>query len=607
MTPPSGRGTFTYRLVGTSSRLVIATNVMAKTFSGSEILLESLKRQKVDVFFGLPGGAVLPLYDALYSAGIRHLLVRHEQAAAFAADGYARVTGKPGVCLGTSGPGATNLITGLTSAMMDSIPIVALTGQVPAALIGKDGFQEADTIGISLPSTKQSFAVRAAADIPRIIDRAFRSAVSGRPGPVLVDLPKSVLMEMAEPKYPPTLGVTAPERQREFTEPEIVRAADLILGSRRAVLYVGGGAIASDAWQELRELAELTHIPVTTTLMGMGAFPSHHPLSLGMLGMHGSYATNMAICNCDLLVAVGARFDDRVTGRLNGFATGARKIHFDVDPSEVNKNVHVDLSLVGDAREALKALIEVLKARAAAPSPERRQWLKRIEAWRSEHPLTYDKYANTVKPQSVIESIAQRAEEDAIISVDVGQHQMWTAQFYNFTRPRTWLSSSGLGSMGYGFPAAMGAQMAFPNRQVIAFVGDGGFQMTLNDLATVVQYRVPVKIVIINNRALGMVRQWQEIFFEKRYCDIDLDFAPDFVKLAEAYGIRGGRVEHRTDLPDAIEDFLSDREPRLLDVWVDPAENVYPIVPPGAALAEMVVEPPRVQVEEEALDDLWAV
>jgi acetolactate synthase-1/2/3 large subunit len=380
----------------------------------------------------------------------------------------------------------------------------------------------------------------------------------------------------------------------------------MIMASQRAVFYVGGGLIASDAWRELREIAERLQIPVTTTLMGLGAFPSRHPLSLGMLGMHGSYATNMAICNCDLLVAVGARFDDRVTCRLNGFAPRAKKIHLDVDPSEVNKNVPVDLSLVGDARAALEALIDALKQRAAAPTPERVRWLERIESWRREHPLTYDRYANTLKPQMVIQCIAQRAAEDAIISADVGQHQMWTAQFYNFTRPRTWLSSSGLGSMGYGFPAAMGAQMAFPNRQVIAIVGDGGFQMTLNDLATVVQYRVPVKIAILNNRMLGMVRQWQEIFFEKRYCDTDLTFAPDFVKLAEAYGIRGARVEHRADVPDAIDDFLSDREPRLLDVWVDPAENVYPIVPPGASLAEMVVEPPRAVLEEEVLDDLWA-
>jgi acetolactate synthase-1/2/3 large subunit len=563
----------------------------------------------VDVVFGLPGGAVLPLYDALYSAGIHHLLMRHEQAAAFAADGYARATGKPGVCLVTSGPGATNLMTGLTSALMDSIPVVALTGQVPLAMIGKDAFQEADTIGISLPSTKRSYLVRAAADIPAVIERAFKAAISGRPGPVLVDLPKSVLMEKAEPSYPSGLGEECPERAREWRDEDLERAAEMIFESRNAVLYAGGGVISSDAWRELRELAELTHIPVTTTVMALGGFPSRHPLSLGMLGMHGSYATNQSICHCDLLIAVGARFDDRVTGRVNGFATNAKKIQIDVDPSEINKNVRVDLALVGDARETLQALLRALKrdpGRAAPPS--RQQWLQRIDTWRAEHPLSYDKYANTVKPQYVLETISKHTEDDAIISVDVGQHQMWAAQFCSFSRPRTWLSSSGLGAMGYGFPAAMGAQLAFPDRQVVAVVGDGGFQMTLNDLATVAQYHVPVKIAIINNRSLGMVRQWQEIFFEKRYCDIDLNYAPNFVKLAESYGIRGARVEHRTDVVDAVRDFLSDREPRLVDFWVDPAENVYPIVPPGAALAEMVVEPPRVLVEEEeALDDLWAV
>ncbi len=582
---------------------------MANLFTGSEILLESLRRQKVDVVFGLPGGAVLPLYDALYSAGIHHLLMRHEQAAAFAADGYARATGKPGVCLVTSGPGATNLMTGLTSALMDSIPVVALTGQVPLTMIGKDAFQEADTIGISLPSTKRSYLVRAAADIPAVIERAFKAAISGRPGPVLVDLPKSVLMEKAEPSYPSGLGEERPERAREWRDEDLERAAEMIFESRNAVLYAGGGVISSDAWRELRELAELTHIPVTTTVMALGGFPSRHPLSLGMLGMHGSYATNQSICYCDLLIAVGARFDDRVTGRVNGFATNAKKIQIDVDPSEINKNVRVDLALVGDARETLQALLRALKrdpGRAAPPS--RQQWLQRIDSWRAEHPLSYDKYANTVKPQYVLETISKHTEDDAIISVDVGQHQMWAAQFCSFSRPRTWLSSSGLGAMGYGFPAAMGAQLAFPDRQVVAVVGDGGFQMTLNDLATVAQYHVPVKIAIINNRSLGMVRQWQEIFFEKRYCDIDLNYAPNFVKLAESYGIRGTRVEHRTDVVDAVRDFLSDREPRLVDFWVDPAENVYPIVPPGAALAEMVVEPPRVLVEEEeALDDLWAV
>ncbi len=582
---------------------------MGNLFTGSEILLESLRRQKVDVVFGLPGGAVLPLYDALYSAGIHHLLMRHEQAAAFAADGYARATGKPGVCLVTSGPGATNLMTGLTSALMDSIPVVALTGQVPLAMIGKDAFQEADTIGISLPSTKRSYLVRTAADIPAVIEQAFKAAISGRPGPVLVDLPKSVLMEKAEPSYPSGLGEERPERAREWRDEDLERAAEMIFESRNAVLYAGGGVISSDAWRELRELAELTHIPVTTTVMALGGFPSRHPLSLGMLGMHGSYATNQSICYCDLLIAVGARFDDRVTGRVNGFATNAKKIQIDVDPSEINKNVRVDLALVGDARETLQALLRALKrdpGRAAPPS--RQQWLQRIDSWRAEHPLSYDKYANTVKPQYVLETISKHTEDDAIISVDVGQHQMWAAQFCSFSRPRTWLSSSGLGAMGYGFPAAMGAQLAFPDRQVVAVVGDGGFQMTLNDLATVAQYHVPVKIAIINNRSLGMVRQWQEIFFEKRYCDIDLNYAPNFVKLAESYGIRGTRVEHRTDVVDAVRDFLSDREPRLVDFWVDPAENVYPIVPPGAALAEMVVEPPRVLVEEEeALDDLWAV
>ncbi|MBI4164262.1 MAG: biosynthetic-type acetolactate synthase large subunit [Acidobacteria bacterium] len=577
--------------------------------TGSEILLESLHREGVDVFFGLPGGVVLPLYDALYSSGVRHLLVRHEQAAAFAADGYARATGKVGVCLGTSGPGATNLITALTSAMMDSIPVVALTGQVPLHLIGKDAFQECDTIGISMPSTKRSFLVRSAADIPEIMHQAFKTAVSGRPGPVLVDLPKNVLMESGETTYLNERGMEKKECIREWTDADLERAADLVLDSRRAVFYAGGGVIASQAWDELRELAELTKIPVTTTLMGLGGFPSDHRLSLGMLGMHGSYATNQSICNCDLLIAVGARFDDRVTGRLKDFSTLSKKIHIDVDPSEINKNVRIDVALVGDARQTLRALISAIQRQTdQAPAPAaRQQWLQRIESWRGEHPLTYDKYGHAMKPQYVIETLCRHAAEDAIVSVDVGQHQMWTAQFWKFRQPRTWLSSSGLGSMGYGFPAAMGAQLAFPDRQVIAFVGDGGFQMTLNDLATVAQYRVPVKIAIINNRALGMVRQWQEIFFEKRYCDIDLSYAPNFAKLADSYGIRGVRVDHRADVEDAVRDLLSDREPGLIDFWVDPAENVYPIVPPGASLAEMVVEPPRVLLEEEALDDLWAV
>ncbi|MGH9444967.1 MAG: biosynthetic-type acetolactate synthase large subunit, partial [Terriglobia bacterium] len=426
--------------------------MMETRVTGSEILLESLKREKVEVVFGLPGGAVLPLYDALYSAGIRHLLVRHEQAAGFAADGYARVTGKPGVCLVTSGPGATNLITALTSALMDSIPIVALTGQVPQSLIGKDGFQEADTIGISLACTKQSFQIRSAGEIPEVIHRAFQTAVSGRPGPVLVDLPKSVLMEKDTPRYASGNGRSpGAVRRREWSEEDIERAAAMILESRRAVFYAGGGTIHSEAWPELTELAELSQIPVTTTLMGLGAFPSCHPLSLGMLGMHGSYSTNMAVCESDLLIAVGARFDDRVTGRLKDFATQARKIQIDVDPSEAGKNVRVDMALVGDAKEALRAITATLRRRTgAAATRDRRAWLDRIDAWRKEHPLAYDKSSDSVKPQFVIETISRHVDEDAIIAVDVGQHQMWAAQFYDFYQPRTWLSSSGLGSMGYG-------------------------------------------------------------------------------------------------------------------------------------------------------------
>jgi acetolactate synthase I/II/III large subunit len=591
------------------------SSMMNVAASGSEILLDALRRQGVEVVFGIPGGTVLPLYDALHrdGSGLRHILVRHEQAAAFAADGYARATGKAGVCLATSGPGATNLVTGLTSSLMDSIPVVALTGQVPSALLGKDAFQEADTIGITLPSTKQSFAVKSAAEIPATIERAFCTASSGRPGPVLVDLPKSVLLEKAEPRRSPSSGGNGkPSTQtsfREWAADDLARAAELILASRHPVLYIGGGVIAAGAAAEVRELADLLQIPVTTTLMALGAFPSRHPLSLGMLGMHGSFATNTAVCECDLLIAIGARFDDRVTGRVSQFASRACKIQIDIDPSEVNKNVPVDVALVGDARETLRALLDALRAREQrAPQREREAWLKRIDAWRAQHPLAYDRYSPEVKPQFVIETLSRYAADDAIVAVDVGQHQMWTAQFFSFKQPRTWLSSSGLGAMGYGFPAAMGAQAAFPDRQVIAVVGDGGFQMTLNDLATVAQYQLPVKIAVLNNRSLGMVRQWQELFFEKRYSHIDLTFAPDFTKLAESYGIRGARVEHRTDVADAVEDFLDDREPRLIEFCVDPDENVYPIVPPGAALAEMVVEPRRARVvEEQTVEDLWAV
>ena len=577
--------------------------------AGAEILVESLIRENVEVIFGYPGGATLPLYDSLFGAKLRHLLVRHEQVAIFGADGYARTTGRPGVCLVTSGPGATNLLTGLTSSLMDSIPVVAFTGQVPTPMIGKDAFQECDTIGITMPATKKNFLVRSTDEISEIVHEAFETAVSGRPGPVLVDIPKDILIQKKVPTYHSSAGRIQPQYPREWGEEEIRRAADMIMESRRGVLYVGGGVIHSNAADEIFELAELTHLPVATTLMALGAFPSRHPLSLGMLGMHGSYGTNTAICNCDLLVAIGARFDDRVTGRIDGFAKEARKIHFDVDPSEINKNVSVDLGVVGNAKEALQALIGELRRRnhRAAP-PERQAWLARISEWQNEIPLAYEKAGGLLKPQHVIESLSDAAPPDTIVSVDVGQHQMWTAQHYAFSKPRAFLSSSGLGAMGYGFPAAIGAQMAWPERTVIAIVGDGGFQMTLPDLATVGQNQMPVKIAIINNRCLGMVRQWQEIFFEQRYCEIDLSYSPDFVGLAEAYGIHAARVSDAKDMPDAIGRFLSDREPQLLEFMVDPRENVYPIIPPGASLAEMIVGPPKpvLDFEEETVDDLWA-
>ncbi len=582
---------------------------MAHKIAGSEILIESLIRENVEVIFGYPGGATLPLYDSLYGAKLRHVLVRHEQAAVFGADGYARATGKPGVCLVTSGPGATNLLTGLTSALMDSIPVVALTGQVPSSMIGKDAFQECDTIGITMPATKKNFLVRDTEEIPGIIREAFKEAVSGRPGPVLVDIPKDILIQKEVPTYCASTTKIQSEFFCEWESDEIQRAAEMITESHRGILYAGGGVTHSNSTDELFELAELTHLPVTTTLMALGTFPSRHPLSLGMLGMHGSYGTNTAICNCDLLVNIGARFDDRVTGRTDGFAKKARKIHFDIDPSEINKNVSVDLAVVGNAKEALRALITELRQRNHQPAPsERQDWLAQISAWRNENPLSYDKLNGLLKPQHVIESLSNAAPVDTIVTVDVGQHQMWTAQHYAFSRPRTFLSSSGLGAMGYGFPAAIGAQMAWPDRTVISVCGDGGFQMTLPDLATVGENQLPVKIVIINNRSLGMVRQWQEIFFEQRYCEVDLSYSPDFVRLAEAYGIHGAQVSDSKNMPEAIQHFLSDRKPQLLEFMVDPRENVYPIIPPGATMADMIVGPPRqiLDFEGEVMDDLWA-
>lgn len=559
---------------------------------GAQIFVECLLRENVEVIFGMPGGVVLSIYDQLYDAPIKHVLMRHEQAAAHAADGYARASGKVGVCLATSGPGATNLVTGIVTAHMDSVPLVVFTGNVPTHLIGNDAFQEADIVGITRPCTKHNYLVRRTEDLPRIIKEAFYIASTGRPGPVLVDMPKDLLLSEAEFSYPETVSLRGYRPVVEADPHQIEAAARALMEARRPVVYAGGGIITSGASAELLEVAELAEIPVTTTLMGIGGFPTVHRLSLGMLGMHGTWYANTAISHADLLFAIGVRFDDRVTGKVEEFAADAKKIHVEIDPSEVNKNVLVDLPILGDAKLVLQQLKpHLVKMRAEMPPEwhrERRAWLDQIEQWKREHPLCYDDDDEVIKPQRLIEEIARVTQGDAIISVDVGQHQMWAAQFYRFKRPRTWLSSSGLGAMGFGFPAAIGAQMARPDQLVVAIVGDGGFQMTMQELATVAEHRLPIKVVIVNNAYLGMVRQWQQIFFNGRYSAVDLSLSPDFARLAEAFGIVGYRVTRPAVLADTIKEAFSIPGPVVLDVHVAPEENVYPMVPPGASIKEMI-------------------
>ncbi|RMG55749.1 MAG: biosynthetic-type acetolactate synthase large subunit [Acidobacteria bacterium] len=562
------------------------------SMKGARIFVECLLRENVEVIFGIPGGVVLSIYDELYDAPIKHVLMRHEQAAAHAADGYARASGKVGVCLATSGPGATNLVTGIVTAHMDSVPLVVFTGNVPTHLIGNDAFQEADIVGITRPCTKHNYLVRRTEDLPRVIKEAFYIASTGRPGPVLVDMPKDLLLSEAEFSYPETVSLRGYRPVVEADRRQIEAAARALMEAKRPVVYAGGGVITSGASAELLEVAELAEIPVTTTLMGIGGFPTVHRLSLGMLGMHGTWYANTAISHADLLFAIGVRFDDRVTGKLEEFAAEAKKIHVEIDPSEINKNVPVDLPILGDAKAVLQQLKPYLIEMRAKMPPEwhdeRRAWITQIERWKREHPLCYDDDEEVIKPQRLIEEISRATRGDAIISVDVGQHQMWAAQFYRFKRPRTWLSSSGLGTMGFGFPAAIGAQMARPDQLVVAIVGDGGFQMTMQELATVAEHRLPVKVVIVNNAYLGMVRQWQQIFFNGRYSAVDLSLSPDFARLAEAFGIVGYRVTRPAALADTIEEAFSIPGPVVLDVHVAPEENVYPMVPPGASIKEMI-------------------
>jgi acetolactate synthase-1/2/3 large subunit len=550
--------------------------------SGAKAVIESLYREKVEVIFGYPGGAVLPLYDEIYDADIRHILVRHEQAAAHAADGYARATGKAGVCMATSGPGATNLVTGIATAYMDSVPIVAITGQVPRSMIGYDAFQEANITGITLPITKHNYLVQDSKDIPRIFKEAFYIAQTGRPGPVLIDIPKDAQNEIIEFEYPEEVKLRGYKPTYAGNEQQIKKAASLILGSEKPVFYVGGGIISSNAAEELRALAEGIMAPVTTTLMGMSAFPSAHPLSLGMLGMHGTRYANYAIQESDLIIAVGVRFDDRVTGKVSAFAPNAKIIHIDIDPAEIGKNVRVDVPIVGDAKNILKALLKYVKQEQVKTEA----WNKKIAAWKKEYPLMYKK-DNLLRPQFVVEQISEICP-DAIIVTEVGQNQMWAAQYFNFKNPRTFISSGGLGTMGYGFPASMGAKVGKPESTVIDIAGDGSFQMNSQELATVVQNDIPVIVAILNNGFLGMVRQWQELFFNRRYSATRLDESVDFVKLAEAYGALGLRATKKSEVKDVIVEAVKSERPTIIDFVVEREENVSPMVPAGAAINEIM-------------------
>lgn len=557
--------------------------------NGSRILLESLRKEGINTIFGYPGGVVLPLYDALFDFDIRHILTRHEQGAVHAADGYSRSTGKVGVCLVTSGPGATNTVTGIATAYMDSIPLVVLTGQVPTALIGNDAFQEADIVGITRPCTKYSYLVKDVNDIAKTVKEAFYIASTGSPGPVLIDLPKDVLISEARFSYPESVHLRSYKPVYKGHIQQIKKVARTMLDSQRPVLYVGGGTISSNASDELRRLAHLTQAPVTTTLMGMGAFPSDDPLSLGMCGMHGTFQANMAMQECDLLISLGARFDDRVTGNVSKFSPKSVKVHVNIDPTAIGKSIAIDLPVVGDVKHVLKDLIDLLSGEKRAWKKDLKPWRDQIESWRETFPLKYRQGEGAIKPQYVVEKISEMTKGEAIIATDVGQHQMWSAQYLKFKKPRSFLTSGGLGTMGFGFPAALGAQAAFPGKTVVAITGDGGFQMNSQELITAVQYNLPVKIAIINNHFLGMVRQWQQLFFDKRYSYSCLASAPDFVKLAEAHGLLGLRAKRKADVEKVLETAFKTPKPVLMDFRVIPEENVYPMVPAGAALSEMLL------------------
>jgi acetolactate synthase-1/2/3 large subunit len=551
--------------------------------TGAKLLIEGLQREGVETIFGYPGGVVLPIYDELYDSPLRHILVRHEQAAAHAADGYARASGRVGVCLATSGPGACNLVTGIATAYMDSIPIVAITGQVPTSLLGNDAFQESDITGITMPVTKHNYLVKKPTDLPRIIQEAFFIAGTGRPGPVLIDIPKDVSTGTVEIELPRVETVTLRGYQPTYKghQRQIDRAIELITLAERPLIYAGGGVVLSNASGELVRLVEQMMIPVTTTLMGLGAIPGDHPLNLGMLGMHGTEYANFAVTECDLLIAVGVRFDDRVTGKLDTFAPHAKIIHIDIDPAEIGKNKQVDVPIVGDVRGILGEVLHKLQK-----TGQYHTWLEKVKGWKKKHPLRY-KDDGKLRPQYIIQQLSALMEGEGIIVSEVGQNQMWTAQYYCFRKPRTWITSGGLGTMGYGLPASMGVHYARPDQTVFDIAGDGSIQMNIQELGTIAQYKIPVKIAILNNQYLGMVRQWQELFYDRRYSFTELP-PVDFVKIAQAYGIDGIRVESRDEVQSALKTAINTPGPFMLDFRIEREENVYPIVPPGAANNEMI-------------------
>lgn len=552
--------------------------------SGAEMLINALKRQEVEVLFGYPGGAVLPIYDSLYHAGLKHVLSRHEQGAIHAAEGYARISGKPGVVIATSGPGATNLVTGITDAMMDSLPLVIFTGQVGTGVIGTDAFQEADIVGITTPVTKHNYQIRDTKDIPQVVKEAFYIASTGRPGPVLIDIPKDIATLVAEEVEPVSISLPGYQPTTEPNHLQIRRLVEAISSSKKPLILAGAGVLHAKGTKQLVEFAEQQQIPIVNTLLGLGCFPPEHPLYIGMGGMHGIYAANMAMYECDLLINIGARFDDRLTGNLSRFAPYATVAHIDIDPAEIGKNVPTAIPVVGDAKQSLLQLIKQNGKRS-----ESEPWRKQISSWLEEAPYHYEQEEEKgLKPQRVMELIYEHSRGDAILTTDVGQHQMWAAQYYPFKRPNAWVTSGGLGTMGFGLPAAIGAQMAEPEDLVISVNGDGGVQMSIQELGVIAEQNLPIKIIILNNGSLGMVRQWQEIFYESRYSQSVFASQPSFSKLAEAYGIKGIDARTEGEVKQAFAEEFPKHKPVLINVYVEPGENVYPMIAPGKGINEMV-------------------